>query len=337
VTSRCPTVQTPAPWRRVAAPLAAVAVAGAALLACTPASDDDGELAEGELMSAPAKEPDAMRIVVDTDLGGEDLVAVAFLLRHPAVRVEAVTIAATGLVGCDPGVDIVADLFATLEEEPVPIACGRSDAELGESVFPETWREASEAGAGLERSPSTASPGPGSASDLISRLAREHESLAVVTLGPLTNLADLATTSPAAYARLDMVHALAGSVDAEAVNGLAELNAAADLEAFGTVLDGAAPLTLVPFHVVPEGTPDALLRSPVVGRIALLIDLPWWDLAAAVSFVAPEVAEYDTGDWMSDTREPGRLLRTGDGPVRVAVGFDPSVFEAEIAAVFDAE
>jgi hypothetical protein len=315
----------------------AVVLAGAALVACTPPSDNDGELAEGELVSAPAKDPDARPIVVDTDLGGEDLVAVAFLLRHPAVRVEALTIAATGLVGCDPGVDIVADLFAALEEEPVPIACGRPVAELGASVFPPSWREASEAGVGLERSPSTASAVPGSASDLIGRLAREHEDLAVVALGPLTNLADLATTRPAAYGRLNMVHALAGSVDAPAVDGLTELNAAADLAAFRIVLDGAAPLTLVPPEIVPPVTPDALLRSTVVGRIAVLIDYPWWDLAAAVAFVAPVVAQYDAGDWTSDTTEPGKMLRAGVGPVRVAVAFDPSVFEAEIAAVFDAE
>ena len=75
-------------------------------------------------------------MVVDTDLGGDDLVALAFLLRHPSVRVEAVTIAGTGLVGCDPGVDLVADLFTALDEDPVPVACGREEAGPGGAAVP---------------------------------------------------------------------------------------------------------------------------------------------------------------------------------------------------------
>jgi Inosine-uridine preferring nucleoside hydrolase len=338
VTSRRPAGLTPRHWC-LPRSLAAVVLVGAALVACTPSYDDDGDAGEGELATAPAKSPDARRTVVDTDLGGEDLVALAFLLRHPAVRVEAVTIAAAGLVRCDPGVDIVADLFTALEAEPVPIACGRAAAELGPTVFPETWREASAAGLGLERSPSTQSAVPESAPDLIGQLALEHEKLVVVALGPLTNLADLAAESPQAYGRLGGVHALAGSVDGPVVDGLAELNAAADLEAFDVVLAGAAPVTLVAVDAVPEGTPVALHHAPVAGRFAVTVgpDLPWWDLAAAVAFVAPQAVELDKGDWAPEPAVPGRLVRSGDGSVRVAVDLDPSVIEAETASVFAAE
>ncbi len=65
----------------------------------------------------------ATPVVVDTDLGGDDLAALTFLLRHPDVDVEAITVAGGGLVGCDRGVDLVADLLTLLEEQPVPIAC----------------------------------------------------------------------------------------------------------------------------------------------------------------------------------------------------------------------
>ena len=131
--------------------------------------------------------------MVDTDLGGDDLVALAFLLRHPPVRVDAVTIAATGLVGCDPGVDLVADLFAALGEDPVPVACGRAEAGPRGSRVPGGLAE-------LAREPAPACPRrhdarPASsepAPELIAELARTVDGLVVVALGPLTNLADLA-------------------------------------------------------------------------------------------------------------------------------------------------
>ena len=94
---------------------------------------------------------DATPVVVDTDLGGDDLVALAFLLRHPEVRVEAITIAGTGLVGCDPGVDIVADLLTALDEDPVPVACGREDAGPGGAPMPVAWRDARGDRSGLPR------------------------------------------------------------------------------------------------------------------------------------------------------------------------------------------
>ena len=102
--------------------------------------DDDGEVTPAGQLDGRRRRrlPTPTPVVVDTDLGGDDLVALAFLLRHPSVRVEAVTIAGTGLVGCDPGVDLVADLFDALDEDP---GAGRLRTGGGR-----TWRRAAPPG-----------------------------------------------------------------------------------------------------------------------------------------------------------------------------------------------
>lgn len=66
--------------RRLLGCLAALAVLGTG---CAAPADDDGEvLAAGRLAAAPAESDDARAVVVDTDLGGDDLVALSLSLIH---------------------------------------------------------------------------------------------------------------------------------------------------------------------------------------------------------------------------------------------------------------
>jgi hypothetical protein len=272
-------------------------------------------------------------VLVDTDLGGDDLVALAFLFRHPSVDVVAVTIAATGLVGCEAGVRVVAGLFEALQESPRPVACGRPTPGPGGREFPAPWREVAESGTGIRPVDGPLDERP--AAELIAESAQHTTGLVVVALGPLTNLADLAQAHPEDYVRLAGVHAMAGSVAGPAVDGVAEWNAAADPGALAAVLTGPVPLTLVPEDAVPEGTPDAL-AGPVVGTVAATTDYPkWWDLATAASLVVPAAGEVETGTWTLDDSEPGRLRRKGAGPVRVHRTLDSSVLDAAYREAFD--
>ena len=161
--------------------------------------------------------------------------------------------------------------------------------------------------------------------------------MVVVTLGPLTNLADVATDSPEAYSQL-AIHALAGSLEDPGGDLPAELNAAADPTAFKTVLATGSQLTLVPANVVPEGRPDSLSRAPVVSRIAALVgDLPWWDLAAAVALVAPDVVNVEAANWKPHPETVGLLEHGGEGSIRVVTHFNPVELEAGVNSVFDAD
>ena len=303
--------------------LVLTAVAVLALAGCAVPYDNDGELTAsyGGFAGATQRDEDATRVVFDTDLAGDDLAALAFLLRRPDVSVAAVTIAGTGLVGCDPGVDLVADLVMALGESPVLVSCGRED---GARDWPQEWVDQAEAGTGLPPSSTTFRATPQRAPQLLAQLADQYAGeLAVVAVGPLTNLADLAERWPESYARIAHIQVMGGAVDVPSIDGVAEWNAAADPAAFAAVLaDDAVSLTIVPDDAIP-----AAGAAPVAGLLSPVYAPPkWWDTATAAAFVTPDAVTSSTGSWEVD--ETGRMRRTGDGPVVVATALDAEALQA---------
>lgn len=316
-------------------------LAVAVLVACSPAaSDADGEVfARGPMAPAADKHPDAVPVVVDTDLAPDDLAALALLLRHPDVRVVGVTVPRTGLLDCR-GTELLNDFFDALELEPPPVACGTTPRGADGVAFPAEWGAGAMMTSGLPRddAPGDLTPVSTAAAPFIARLARRHEDLRVVALGPLTEVAAVLREHPTAYARLGGVVAMAGSVDTPShAEGVAEWNAGADPVPLAEVLDGSVPLTVLPDDPVPRGAPDGL-AGPVVGglgRVPGFESPAYWDLATAATFVAPSAATTVSGAWTVDTtRDRGRLRRTGDGQVRVVTELDTAALEEVYRSVF---
>ena len=319
-------------------------VALVALVACTPAaSDDDGErIVGGSLGPAPARRADPTPVVIDSDLAPDDLAAIAYLVRHPAVDVLAISVPTTGMVTCGGGVDLLADFFEAIGAARVPVACGAAARGPHGVPFPRTWATGAMSHSGLDRSGAGELPPVtrADAATYLARLADRVEGLQVVALGPLTELAALQRRHPASYARLAGIISMAGIVDSpsqDAELGVGEWNAAADVDALASVLQGGVPLTIVPHDPVPPGRPDGL-AAPVVSRLGLdpaFTSPAFWDLATAGAFTTPDVMTVRSGTWDVDVDvDRGRLRRTGDGPVRVVTGLDTPALDEAYAAVF---
>ena len=311
-----------------------MAMACAALAACTPAaSDTDGEVFVPGPMSAPAdRRPDAVPVVVDTDLAPDDLAALALVLRHPRVEVVAVTVPMTGQLDCR-GIGLLSDFFEALGTEPPPVACGTTPRGEDGVMFPPEWGAGALMNSGLPRNNAGGdlTPVRAPADELIARLARRHRGLEVVALGPLTEVAAVLREHPAAYARLGGITTMAGTVDSEShADGVGEWNAGADPVPFAEVLAGPVPVTVVPDDPVPPGAPDGL-AGPVVGglgRVPGFESPKYWDLATAGTFVDGSAATTESGAWIVDTTDDrGRLTRTGDGPVRVVTSLDTAALD----------
>lgn len=313
------------------------------LSGCTAAYDDDGEvMMAGRLAAAATKSPVTTPVVIDTDLAPDDLAAIAYLVRHPAVDVLAITVPDTGMVTCSGGIDLLADLLGAIDAEPVPVACGETARGEHGVPFPADWTGASLELSGLDRSTGGAMPPLPhvDAATYLARLADRVDGLRVVALGPLTEIAELSRTHPDSYARLASVISMAGIVEAEAHDselGVGEWNAAADVDAFAAVLAGPVPVTVVPDDPVPDGRP-AGLAAPVVSRLGsdpAFTTPAFWDLATAGAFTTPSAMSSETGTWEVDLEhDRGRLRRTGDGPVRVVTRLDTELLDEAFAAVF---
>ena len=318
-----------------------VPVVVAVLAGCTPAaSDSDGEIyAAGPMAPAEPKRADAVPVLVDTDLAPDDLAALALLVRHPGVEVVAVTVPLTGQLGC-VGRGLVADLFEGLGTSPPPLACGDTSRGPDGVPFPQAWTTGAIQSSGLagDHDPTSLTPVASTAAELIARTARRHDGLQVVALGPLTELATVLRTHPAAYARIGGITMMAGAVDsASHGDGIAEWNAGADPVPFAEVVAGPVPVVVVPDDPVPRGAPEGL-AGPVVGglgRVPGFESPAYWDLATAGVFLAPSAATTESGTWTVDTTgDRGRLRRTGDGPVRVVTGLDAAALDEVYRSVF---
>jgi hypothetical protein len=322
----------------------AVALLLTSLMACAPAaSDSDGEtIVDGSLAPAPTKSAERVSVVIDSDLAPDDLAAIAYLVRHPAVEVLAITVPSTGMVTCSGGVGLLGDFFASIGSDPVPVACGAAERGEHSQPFPPAWTSASLTSSGADRSlggklPPVVHP---DAATYLARLADRVSGLQVVALGPLTEIAELQHAHPASYERLAGIIAMAGIVDAESHDadlGVGEWNAAADADAFAAVVAGRVPLTIVPDDPVPDGRP-AGLTAPVVSRLGndpAFSTPAFWDLATAGAFTNPTAATYESGAWDVDLDDDlGRLRRTGDGSVRVVTGLDSDALDRAYAEVF---
>lgn len=172
-------------------------------------------LATADPTATPAAsmiEPSARTLLVDTDVAADDLVALAFLVAAPHVEIAAITVSGTGEAHCPGGVDVVLRLLEKLEAPEIPVACGRDTPLAGSHAFPDPWREHVDGGSGLSLPPTARRPADRSAIELIRETADQHPDLVVLTLGPLTNLADALLADPALAERLGSVFVMGGAL-----------------------------------------------------------------------------------------------------------------------------
>src|ERR1700676_2416990 len=74
-------------------------------------------------------------VIIDTDVGSDDVMAIAFLLTRPDIRIEAIT-TANGLAHVDRGALNVGKLLSVANKTGIPVYIGRSDPLEGTRGFP---------------------------------------------------------------------------------------------------------------------------------------------------------------------------------------------------------
>ena len=289
-------------------------------------------------------------VVLDTDLAFDDIMALLYLLRRDDVSVDAVTVTGTGEAHCDPGVRNAQALLALGGAPDTPVACGRETPLDGANTFPDEWRAAVDDLSMLDLPQVSGQADPRGAVGLL--LDALDGETTLITLGPLTNVAEALRAEPALADRVPTFVAMAGAIDVagNAPGGISEYNVWADPLAAREVIEGM-DVTLVPLDAtnhVPftRYFADVLernLRTPEAEAAFTIISAnedqffsdgySFWDTLATALVFEPDLATWDEAlvSVTPSAAAAGWTARYDRGsPIRFAGDVpDPLAFERE--------
>ncbi|MBY0506866.1 MAG: amidohydrolase/deacetylase family metallohydrolase [Bryobacteraceae bacterium] len=147
-------------------------------------------------------------IIVDTDAGSDDYMAIAFLLARPDVRLEAIVVV-NGLAHVDAGARNLLRLVQ-LSGKRVPVYLGRPMPLSGQNEFPAAWRQSADDLPGVTLPALAAKPEAKPA--LAYYQERLRQPARILALGPLTNLAEVLAKQPAAAVNIRELTIMGGAV-----------------------------------------------------------------------------------------------------------------------------
>jgi pyrimidine-specific ribonucleoside hydrolase len=296
-------------------------------------------------------------VVVDTDAGLDDAVALLYLATSDEVDLRAVTVSGTGLAHCFPGARNVVGLLELAGRGDVPVSCGPEEPGGVDPVFhafPDDWRRVADGRYGDAWRIGSGSLDDRPAPELLVETVRSNERpLTLITLGPLTNVAAALDLDKNLIAGIERVVAMGGAFDVAGNTGYAEPPPTRDVAEWNIYADPAAarrvvlaglPLSFVPLDATNRVPLDVyVLRavaahataSDAIGVVSSLLaglhglissgDYYLWDPLAAVLTLKPELGtiEQRTMEVVTRGAEAGRTIDAGTGR-----GAEVSVFVA---------
>lgn len=215
----------------------------------------------------------SLSVVIDTDMAADDWMAILYLLQRPDVTVKAITVTGAGEAHCAPGVRHALGLAALAGNDHVLVACGRETPLQGSHTFPDSWRSGVDRllGLTLPEVQDTA-PDQTAVKLLTSVIQSSPEKVTILTLGPLTNVAEAFQSTPSLVDNVEMIYIMGGAVTVQGnvgvaqggiLNKKAEWNIYVDPFAANLVLQSGASITLVPL----DATNHAPLTTKFYNRV----------------------------------------------------------------------
>ncbi|SRR6266508_1019941 len=262
-----------------------------------------------------------MRLLIDTDPGIDDALALLLALASPGASVEAITTVG-GNVPVDQALHNVFRILDVARPVPVPRVARGAEAPLKRALVTAGHVHGDDGLGNLDRlvEPDGRPRYPAvphglemrDGADLILETAdRFGAGLVVVALGPLTNLATALERDPRTLARAGRIVVMGGAVAAPGnITPAAEFNFYVDPEAAAAVFDAGLALELVPLDV----TRQAVLRQS--GLAARLSESP--------SRIGRFVADFTLHGFAFAAEQGDGGIALHD-PLAVGVALDPSL------------
>jgi purine nucleosidase len=226
-----------------------------------------------------AKQSHIRNVVIDTDPGLDDAVALWLAIASPELLLRAV-LATAGNVGLDRTAANAAAIVS-LSGRALPVHRGADRPLSGRAI--EAAHVHGADGLGAVSLPPGAPPAPGLAADILRGLLRDGPPTTLIGIGPVTNLALALATEPALAASVPEIVLMSGADGDGNVTPHAEFNAHADPEALAIVLASGPPVTFATLDLTGQALVTdadiASLAKAGAGRclaasVALLASLP---------------------------------------------------------------
>jgi inosine-uridine nucleoside N-ribohydrolase len=183
-------------------------------------------------------------IILDTDPGVDDAMAILLALNSPQIDLKAITVV-PGNVTAEQGLKNALQIVSLSGRADVPVAGGAHAYISPKFITGEVFHGRNGIG-NIELPPPTCKPDPRVASDLIVELVHQYpHELTLVAVGPETNLALAVMRDPSIVPLVKRVVLMAGSLDRGNTNAVAEMNVFYDPEAAQIVFNAGWPITMV--------------------------------------------------------------------------------------------
>jgi pyrimidine-specific ribonucleoside hydrolase len=309
--------------------------------------------------AAAAAGAQSVPVLIDTDAGSDDLMAVALLLSHPAISIDAITVV-NGLAHVDAGARNMGRLLDLAGRKDVPVFAGRNTPLRGAAEFPSEWRKISDDLSGVPLPPPSRRPETKRAADYIVEKLRNAGALVqILALGPLTNIAEALERDRSIAGHIREIVVMGGAVRVpgnlqdggvfHTNNQTAEWNIFIDPMAARIVFQSGIPIRLIALDAtskVPikaeflrdvESKAHSPLGRVVVGVLAAdkeMIDGGYfyaWDPLAAAALLKPTVVKTAAMhiEIKQDAPQEGRTAASSGEPnAKVAVDADAAAFRA---------
>lgn len=299
----------------------AAAFAGSAFLPTSRAlaSPEPG----GSMDSGQSRGP--FRVIIDTDPGVDDALALLLAMRSPELKIEAITPVA-GNVPLELTLPNALRLVEIAGRTDIPVAVGartplvrrlvtatyaHGENGLGGAVFPEP------------KTKPVATP----AAQLIREIVRKYpDEVTLITLGPLTNVATALNSDAELAGQVRALVMMGGSLSGGNITPAAEFNVYVDPEAARIVFQSGIPITMVGLDVTRRTTlTDEHVRTleaannpvsraaAIIGRNAIqhtrergfLVGPNMHDSLAVAAFLDPSIVKL--ADYYVDVETNGEL------------------------------
>lgn len=308
-------------------------------------------------LSAEAATP----IVIDTDMGSDDVMAISYLLAQRGLNIEAITVV-NGLAHVAAGAANARRLIHAAGRESIPVYEGRETPLQKTDDFPRAWREPSDAPV------AAITPTPAKTRErgevwLARRLKDAAHPVRILALGPLTNVAiALDGANPKAIEEIMIMggafHVPGNLGDGgfyKTRNTTAEWNFFVDPEAAARVFRSGAPLRVIPLDATSKVPIQAKFLErlnreahgslaeiivKVLGGSKEMIDQGHfyaWDPLAAAALIDHTVATWTPAHVAIRLKgdEAGRsVIEQGKANAMVALNADGSRFESDFLKPF---